>query len=307
MTSTKLTLDTAERSLAMSVAGALQDLIEPAPEALSVFEEKPAPTPCPRGVSKPSSRRARTRPHSRARSKPCSEPPIPAFESAAVPDLNWVAISQAALPPVRAQRFTVHGSHDRGRIPQGPNAILIEAGEAFGTAHHATTYGCLLAIERLAARGAFHNILDLGCGSGILAIAAARAWPKARIAGVDIDAQSIVVARENATANRAGNHIEFVCGDGVDDPEIRRRAPFDLIIANILAKPLIMLSPDVRRSAGKGGIVVLSGLLHARGAGRHRRLSRPGLCHCRPPPPRRLVGVDAGETGASLKRLHSRS
>jgi ribosomal protein L11 methyltransferase len=261
MTSTKLTLDTAERSLAMSVAGALQDLIEPPPEALTVFEERKGPdappvwrveaffteVPDPETLTRELEALLGTS--------------IPTFESAAVPDLNWVAISQAALPPVRAQRFTVHGSHDRSRIPQGPNAILIEAGEAFGTAHHATTYGCLLAIERLVARGPFHNILDLGCGSGILAIAAARAWPRARIAGVDIDAQSIVVARENATANRAGNRIEFVCGDGVDDPEIRRRAPFDLIIANILAKPLIMLSPDVRRSAGKGGIVVLSGLL----------------------------------------------
>lgn len=261
MTSTKLTLDTAERSLAMSVAGALQDLIEPPPEALSVFEERKSPDAPPVWRVEAFFTESPDPVTLTRELEAVLGVAIPTFESAAVPDLNWVAISQAALPPVRAQRFTVHGSHDRSRIPQGPNAILIEAGEAFGTAHHATTYGCLLAIERLTARGAFHNILDLGCGSGILAIAAARAWPKARIAGVDIDAQSIVVARENATANRAGNRIEFVCGDGVDDPEILSRAPFDLIIANILAKPLIMLSPDVRRSAEKGGIVVLSGLL----------------------------------------------
>jgi ribosomal protein L11 methyltransferase len=261
MTTTKLTLDTNERSLAMSVAGALQDLIEPAPDALSVFEERKSPEAPP--VWRVEAFFTNS-PDPAALTREVAallETTIPPFESAAVPDLNWVAISQAALPPVRAQRFTVHGSHDRDRIPQGPNAILIEAGEAFGTAHHATTYGCLLAIERLAARGTFDSILDLGCGSGILAIAAARAWPKARIAGVDIDAQSIVVARENAKANRAGNRVEFVCGDGVDDPAVRRRAPFDLIIANILARPLIMLSPDVRRSTARGGIVILSGLL----------------------------------------------
>jgi ribosomal protein L11 methyltransferase len=262
MTSTKLTLDTAERSLAMSVAGALQDLIEPAPEALSVFEEKPSPDAVPTWRVEAFFEESPDPAVLTREVEALLGTAIPAFESAAVPDLNWVAISQAALPPVRAQRFSIHGSHDKGRIPQGPNAILIEAGEAFGTAHHATTYGCLLAIEALAARGTFGNILDLGCGSGILAIAAARAWPKARIAGVDIDAQSIVVARENAKTNRVGSRIEFVCGDGVDDPAIRRRAPFDLIIANILAKPLIMFSPDVRRSAGKGGTVILSGLLN---------------------------------------------
>ena len=89
-----------------------------------------------------------------------------------LPDLNWVAISQAALPPVIAGRFVVHGSHDRGRIPYGPSAIVVDAGEAFGTAHHATTLGCLLAIDKLARAGRFRRVLDLGCGSGVLAIAA---------------------------------------------------------------------------------------------------------------------------------------
>jgi ribosomal protein L11 methyltransferase len=262
MTSTRLTLDVAERSLAMSVAGALQDLIEPPPEAMSVFEEKPGPDVVPTWrveafFTEPKDPAELTREIGELLGAP-----IPPFQSVDVPDLNWVAISQAALPPVRAQRFTVHGSHDSSRIPQGPNAILIDAGEAFGTAHHATTYGCLLAIERLVGRRSFHRILDLGCGSGILAIAAARAWPRADIAGIDIDAQSIVVARENAKANRVASRIDFVCGDGVGDPAIRSRAPFDLIIANILAKPLITLSPDVRRVAKGGGTVVLSGILN---------------------------------------------
>jgi ribosomal protein L11 methyltransferase len=261
MTSTKLTLDVAERNVAMSIAGALQDLIESPPEALSVFEEKANADAAPTWrveafFTEPRDPATLTRDI-----EGLLGAPIPSFASAVVPDLNWVAISQAALPPVRAHRFTVHGSHDRSRIPQGPNAILIEAGEAFGTAHHATTYGCLLAIDRVAGRRTFHRILDLGCGSGILAIAAARAWPKAAIAGIDIDAQSIVVARDNAKTNRVGSRIDFVCGDGVGDPAIRSRAPFDLIIANILAKPLITLAPDVRRVADGSAIIVLSGIL----------------------------------------------
>jgi ribosomal protein L11 methyltransferase len=185
----------------------------------------------------------------------------PAFQSADIPDLNWVALSQAALPPVRAHRFTVHGQHDRGRVPQGPNAILIEAGEAFGTAHHATTYGCLIALDRLARTHTFKRVLDLGCGSGILAIAAARSWRRAAVHGVDIDHQSVVVARENARANGAHARLKLLCGAGVDEPSVRRAAPFDLIIANILAGPLVALAPDLRRSASTGGLVLLSGLL----------------------------------------------
>jgi len=175
--------------------------------------------------------------------------------------VNWVALSQAALPPVRAHKFTVHGSHDRDRVPQGPNSILIEAGEAFGTAHHATTYGCLIALDRLSQTHTFKRILDLGCGSGILAIAAARSWQRSNVLGVDIDLQSVVVARENASVNRVGSRIDFIHGPGLSSPDVRRAAPFDLIVANILAGPLITLAPDIRRAAQPGCIVILSGLL----------------------------------------------
>src|SRR5690606_13767443 len=111
----------------------------------------------------------------------------PSVAIEALPDLNWVAVSQAALPPVIAGRFVVHGSHDRGRVPYGPRSILIDAGEAFGTAHHATTRGCLLAIDRLAHRSAPRpkRILDLGSGSGVLAIAAARTWREAYVIATD--------------------------------------------------------------------------------------------------------------------------
>lgn len=185
----------------------------------------------------------------------------PELSVAPVEDLNWVAMSQAALPPVAAGRFTVHGSHDAGRVPRGPNSILIDAGEAFGTAHHATTYGCLSAIDRLTRHRKFANVLDLGCGSGVLAIATARMLPRARIFATDLDAQSVVVARSNMRLNGVGARITALVADGLGAPQLRRAGRFDLLIANILAAPLIMLARDIRRAVAPGGMLVLSGLL----------------------------------------------
>lgn len=177
-----------------------------------------------------------------------------------LPDLNWVAVSQAALPPVIAGRFVVHGSHDRARIPYGPRAILVDAGEAFGTAHHATTLGCLLAIDKLARTGSYRRVLDLGCGSGVLAIAAARAMRGAQVIASDSDPLAVEVARANADANGA-RRIATACAVGLEHPWLRHAAPFDLIIANILAGPLRMLAGDVSKSLRRGGSVVLSGIL----------------------------------------------
>ena len=186
--------------------------------------------------------------------------PEPQMTLETVPPENWVSLSQAALPPVIAGRFTVHGSHDIARVPRGPNAILIDAGEAFGTAHHATTAGCLIAIDRLARAGgpAARDIIDLGCGSGVLAIAAARAMPGCRIIASDIDPVAIEVARGNARRNGA-TAIHFAVAAGM--PRQRRARRFDLIVANILAGPLIDLAPALARAVRPGGRLVLSGLL----------------------------------------------
>jgi len=175
-------------------------------------------------------------------------------------ELNWVAISQAALPPVFAGRFVVHGSHDRGRVPYGPRSIEVEAGEAFGTAHHATTLGCLQAIDKLTRRRNFKRVLDLGCGSGILAIAAARALPRAQVIATDNDPIAVEVARANADANGA-MRVATACADGLEHPWIRHAGPFDLIIANILAGPLCMLAGDVAHALKTGGNAILSGIL----------------------------------------------
>lgn len=262
MTAYKLIAEVEDRGHAMRVAGVLQDLIEPPPDALTVFEDKPADGAAPRWRIDAYFSEPRMPGELAEEVSALLGEPAPPFHAADIPDLNWVALSQAALPPVHAGRFVVHGSHDRERVPQGPNAILIEAGEAFGTAHHATTFGCLTALDHLA-RGAgdFSRILDLGCGSGILAIAAARAWRQARIIGVDIDAPSVAVARENAAVNRVGARLRFCCGAGVAEPSVRRAAPFDLVVANILAEPLVSLAPDIRGVAAEGATVLLSGLL----------------------------------------------
>jgi ribosomal protein L11 methyltransferase len=183
-----------------------------------------------------------------------------------VPDENWVAVSQAGLPPVAAGRFLVHGSHDRaiGRLRR--NAIEIDAGEAFGTAHHATTLGCLHAIDRLTRQRRFRRILDLGCGSGVLAIAAARVLPDAVVTASDFDPEAVRVASENVRKNALSGRIQVVTSLGLAHPLLRRRAPYDLLIANILADPLIGLAPRLARVVPPRGIIVLSGILQSQGA-----------------------------------------
>jgi ribosomal protein L11 methyltransferase len=183
-----------------------------------------------------------------------------------VPDLNWVAVSQAGLPPVIAGRFLVHGSHDRAVGRHRRNAIEIDAGEAFGTAHHATTLGCLLAIDRLTRRRRFARVLDLGCGSGVLAIAVARVLPRAAIVASDVDREAVHVATENVRKNAFAGRVEVIAAQGLDHPALRRRSPFDLVVANILSQPLIGLARRLAAAIRPRGLVVLSGILPSQAA-----------------------------------------
>ena len=183
-----------------------------------------------------------------------------AFAVAPLPETDWVAKSLAALPPVRAGRFLVQGRHDRARVMANDIAIEIEAGLAFGTGHHGTTAGCLAAIDRLARTQPIRNALDLGTGSGLLAIAIAKRT-KATVVASDIDPVAIAVARENARLNGVGGRVATVVADGLNARAIRARAPYDLIVANILAGPLVALAPAIRRNLAPGGTVILSGLL----------------------------------------------
>ena len=177
-----------------------------------------------------------------------------------LPDQDWIRQSQQGLPPVRAGRFFVYGAHDAGAVPQGVIPIRIEAGLAFGTGHHETTALCLQALSQVARVRRPVRILDLGCGTGVLAIAAAKLMHRAVLA-TDIDPIAIEVARENARANNVGPLIHAALADGFTSPAIRDRAPFDLILANILAGPLTKLAPDVAAALAPQGTAVLSGLL----------------------------------------------
>jgi ribosomal protein L11 methyltransferase len=178
-----------------------------------------------------------------------------------VPDQNWVALSQALLPPVAAGRFVVHGSHDRARFAMRRLALEIEAGEAFGSGHNATTALCLEALDWVAHQRRLRRVLDLGCGSGVLAIAAARVAPAARILAVDNDPVAVAIAKENARLNRVGGRVRVLAGSGLEHPTLRQAKPFDAVLANILPRPLIDLAPALRRAIGRGGAAILSGLL----------------------------------------------
>ena len=173
-------------------------------------------------------------------------------------DADWLAMSLSGLPPVRAGRFFVYGAHDRGQVPANAVALRIEAGAAFGTGHHGTTVGCLQAWNDLINARRFDKVLDVGAGTGVLAIAAARTG--ARLArGTDIDAPSVRIARENATLN--GARAEFVHASGLGHQRVRSAAPYDLVFANILAPPLVALAQDIRGALRPGGVAILSGLL----------------------------------------------
>ena len=179
---------------------------------------------------------------------------------ALLPDTDWIKLSQEGLPPVRAGRFFVYGAHDAGEVPHGVIPIRIEAGLAFGTGHHETTALCLGALSDLGKRRGFTNVLDLGCGTGLLAIGAAKLWRRTVLAS-DIDPVAVDVTKENAVANGVAPLLRAVTADGMTDPAIARRAPYDLIVANILAGPLTQLAPSIVRALAKGGVLVLSGLL----------------------------------------------
>jgi ribosomal protein L11 methyltransferase len=177
-----------------------------------------------------------------------------------LPDRDWIRQSQLGLPPVRAGRFFLYGAHDVGSIPAGVIPIRVEAGLAFGTGHHETTTLCLEAITLIGRKWRPQRVLDLGCGTGVLAIAAAKLWRRHVVAS-DIDPVAIEVARENARINGVGPFIRAAVANGLTHPVIRSHAPYDLIAANILASPLRRLAPALWRVMARGGTAVLSGLL----------------------------------------------
>lgn len=173
-------------------------------------------------------------------------------------DADWLAMSLSGLPPVEAGRFFVYGAHDQGRVPKNRIALKIDAGAAFGTGHHGTTVGCLLAFDDLLKRETFERVLDVGAGTGVLAIAAARTGSRVAV-GTDIDEPSVRISNENARLNQA--KATFVHASGLNDQKVRGQGPYDLVFANILAPPLVALAQDIKGALRLGGVAILSGLL----------------------------------------------
>jgi len=183
-----------------------------------------------------------------------------ALRAELVEQKDWLRHVHEKFPPVTAGRFFIYGSHYEGKAPANLIPLQIDAATAFGSGEHETTKGCLLALESLA-RHTFKNGLDMGCGSGILAIGMAKLWPDMKVTAIDIDPESIVVTNRHAAMNGAEKSIVSEAGDGYHAPLAVKNADYDIVAANILAGPLIAMAPDLARVLRPGGFCVLSGLL----------------------------------------------
>ncbi|WP_068301282.1 50S ribosomal protein L11 methyltransferase [Pararhodobacter sp. CCB-MM2] len=188
------------------------------------------------------------------------------FAISELPEIDWVAHVRRELKPVEAGRFFVYGSHDADKLPTDRIGLLIEAAMAFGTGHHGTTLGCLKALDRIATGGfTGKNVIDVGCGTAVLAMAAAKIWPDTVLAS-DIDEVAVDVAEANVVANGLDGRVECLEAVGFEHEVIHARAPFDLVFANILKGPLIMIAPDMAKHTTTGSLAILSGLLNTQAA-----------------------------------------
>jgi len=183
------------------------------------------------------------------------------FKISQLPQIDWVSKVQRSLKPVVAGRFFVYGSHDSDKVPPDCEPLLIEASMAFGTGHHGTTKGCLLALEQLITDGfKAKNVIDVGCGTAVLAMAAARIF-SANVIASDIDSVAYSVAKMNILANGLDRNIQCFEASGFAHEQIKTKNPFDLIFANILLAPLLAIATDISKYSLSGGYVVLSGIL----------------------------------------------
>ena len=184
------------------------------------------------------------------------------FAVSELPETDWVAHVRRDLHPIEAGRFFLYGSHDADKVPAGCEPLLIEAAMAFGTGHHGTTQGCLLALDKLATEGfTGRHVADIGCGTAVLAMAAARIWPGLVMAS-DLDRIAVETAAANVVANGLDGRIECLEAAGFDHPRLAGMGPYDLVFANILKAPLIALAPDMGRHIAPGGHAILSGILN---------------------------------------------
>jgi ribosomal protein L11 methyltransferase len=178
-----------------------------------------------------------------------------------LPARDWLAENQAGFPPLAVGRYFIHGTAARDKRPAGRIGLAIDAATAFGTGEHASTRGCLLALDALARRGRRRRVLDMGTGTGILAMAAAKTWRIKKIAAFDIDAEAVRVARRNVFVNGVAANIRPRLGHTFAARSLQRGAPYDLVFANILARPIVAMSRGMARALAPGGVAVLAGLL----------------------------------------------
>jgi len=186
--------------------------------------------------------------------------PVPKLHIEKLEQQDWLSKVAKSFPPLSIGRFYVHGSHVEDAPPAGSLAIQVDAGAAFGSGEHGTTSCCLEAMDWLAKKRGFKKILDMGCGSGILAIGAAKLW-KTDVLAVDIDPVAVRVTQDNVQTNREQTRVTAAVSDGYACEKIKRGGPFDLIVSNILARPLIAFAPDLVKNLARDGVAVLSGLL----------------------------------------------
>jgi ribosomal protein L11 methyltransferase len=188
------------------------------------------------------------------------------FAVSELPETDWVAAVKRELSPIIAGRFFLYGSHDADKVPTDCIPLLIEAAMAFGTGHHGTTQGCLTALDTLANNGFVgKSVVDVGCGTAVLAMAAAKIWPGVMLAS-DIDEVATDTARANISCNDLEGRIDVVTCPGFEHDTLRTNAPYDLIFANILKAPLVALAPDMGKYCAVGGYVILSGILNEQAA-----------------------------------------
>lgn len=187
---------------------------------------------------------------------------IKPFAVSELPETDWVAHVKRELVPVQAGRFFVYGSHDADQVPEDCEPLLIEAAMAFGTGHHGTTLGCLKALDRLAGEGFVgQNVADIGCGTAVLGMAAARIWPNPVLAS-DIDEVAVDVAVANVKANDLEGRVICLEAAGFGHADLKAKAPYDLVFANILKAPLVALAPDMSQNIAPQGYAILSGILN---------------------------------------------
>lgn len=200
-----------------------------------------------------------------------------------LPDEDWVTLSQAGIDPVHAGRFYVHTSTNRGDVPPGAKTFQIEASRAFGTGTHETTAGCLMTLDAMRQRGeVVRNLIDVGTGTGLLAFAAMHLWPRAYATASDIDPVSVEVTAENAAINGVPlgvgmGQLALAAAPGLEHPMLIGRAPYDLVIANVLAGPLIELAPSISAALAEGGTLIVAGLLHGQAERVANAYRRQGL------------------------------